>query len=580
MQSELDLKPLSELKGMTFTLPYLQRGYKWSPSNVTALLEDFRAFIASGKKLYCLQPLAIVDRGGNKYEVLDGQQRLITLYLLYKALRETPPYTLEFMRDKGQREEDNRGRFLREIEQYEEEDEVDDSMDHYFIHKAYKITVDYIQCNKEQKAPFRRLLQAGRAESSVQFLWYIVDQDRRHETFRSLNSGKIPLTNTELIKAKLLNRVSGVPQKDLQSVAFQFEEMERLLRNDHFWYMFNSQELPQGCSRMDILFNHVAGVNQAKYQLDPRHAYHLHFADLSGASLLEKWQEVRTLFLRLKDLFNYPYTYHYIGFLAFQPHGIDLKKLVEDLKSVSKNELIARLQERIQKILTHNHASVTDYRYGDSNTRDLKNLFVMHNVETILQRYEKLRKEKQLRYSFERFPFELLHMQKWDIEHIAPSRDNQFTSPGEWDEWVKGAEEDEWELFGQSGPEEIREARAVYENKKTREHFQALHKLVIDKIDEREDAIKEEEKNQIGNLTLLDSATNRSYHNDLFPKKRRTILTSDTFVPPCTQAVFTKSYSRKPGTSLRRWSQINANEYQKDIEEKLKVYFPTRKDNQ
>lgn len=580
MENELDLRPLSELEGMVFTLPYLQRGYRWRPANVIALLEDLRAFIGSGKNLYCLQPLAVVDQGDKKYEVLDGQQRLITLYLLYQALGVPSPYTLEFMRDKRPKDEDSRGRFLLDIESYQEVAEVDDSIDHYFIHKAYKTIVEFFQKDQEQKEHFCELLEAGRDEPSVQFLWYEVDKELRHETFRCLNSGKIPLTNTELIKAQLLNRVSGVPQKEIQSVAFQFEEMERMLRNDHFWYMFNSQELPRGYSRMDVLFNHVAGVSQVDYQLDPRHAFHSCFANLSGEHLLEKWQEVRTLFLRLKDLFNNPYTYHYIGFLAFHANGVALKELEGHLKSVSKEELIAKLQRKIQEILTAKHASVADYRYGDSSTGALRDLFVMHNVETILQRYEKLREDKQLRYSFERFPFELLHRQKWDIEHIAPSRDNQLTSLEEWNEWVKGVEEDEWELFGPNGPEKIKEARTAYENMKTKKNFQTLYELVIDKIDERQDAIKEEEKNQIGNLTLLDSTTNRSYHNALFPKKRRTVIVAEAFVPPCTQAIFTKSYSRAPGTSLGRWTQTDADAYQEDMAEKLKIYFPSQKDNQ
>lgn len=86
---ELPLMPFSGLKGKTYIIPYQQCGYKWTSSNVEELLCDQKEFIEdanSKKRIYCLQPLAVVSAGDNRYVVLDGQQRLTTLYLLYKFL--------------------------------------------------------------------------------------------------------------------------------------------------------------------------------------------------------------------------------------------------------------------------------------------------------------------------------------------------------------------------------------------------------------------------------------------------------------------------------------------------------------
>ena len=84
--------------------------------------------------------------------------------------------------------------------------------------------------------------------------------------------------------------------------------------------------------------------------------------------------------------------------------------------------------------------------------------------------------------------------------------------------------------------------------------------------------INDDDKNQIGNLTLLDHHTNRSYHNAIFPRKRRTIIetdqtcTDDTFIPPCTRNVFTKYYTNY-AVSITQWTQQDADDYRKAISE-------------
>ena len=101
-KKEIHLKAFSELKGKIFHIPYQQRGYKWTKSNVEELLNDLREFIScnkESKRVYCLQPLAIVPLGDERYSVIDGQQRLTTLYLLHMYLYGNEPYTFEYDRD-------------------------------------------------------------------------------------------------------------------------------------------------------------------------------------------------------------------------------------------------------------------------------------------------------------------------------------------------------------------------------------------------------------------------------------------------------------------------------------------------
>ena len=156
------------------------------------------------------------------------------------------------------------------------------------------------------------LLERPKDQKSLQVIWYEVERARQYETFRNLNSGKIHLTNTDLIKALLLNRVSGLPQVERMEAAAIFERMERDLQNDHFWYMINGNELREGQTRMDFLFNLVAGCKQSDYDIDSRWSFRNYFNDSKKENLSQKWKAVRHTFLRLKDMYDNIYSYHYI----------------------------------------------------------------------------------------------------------------------------------------------------------------------------------------------------------------------------------------------------------------------------
>ena len=55
---------------------------RWSETEVVRLLDDI---YQNGKKNYCLQPV-VVRKKEDQYELIDGQQRLTTLYLIYKYM--------------------------------------------------------------------------------------------------------------------------------------------------------------------------------------------------------------------------------------------------------------------------------------------------------------------------------------------------------------------------------------------------------------------------------------------------------------------------------------------------------------
>ena len=79
-----------------------QRGYRWkAEEQVRALLDDVKDFCQQQRQIdeiYCLQPIVVAkgqDEKGEFWEVIDGQQRLTTLFLLLHVLGEEV-YDIDF----------------------------------------------------------------------------------------------------------------------------------------------------------------------------------------------------------------------------------------------------------------------------------------------------------------------------------------------------------------------------------------------------------------------------------------------------------------------------------------------------
>lgn len=87
-----------------YIIPLYQRDFAWSDTEINQLIEDINGVDSNEK--YCIGSLVVYKRN-NTYEVIDGQQRLTTLYLLLSCLgcalehnltfacREKSNYTLE-----------------------------------------------------------------------------------------------------------------------------------------------------------------------------------------------------------------------------------------------------------------------------------------------------------------------------------------------------------------------------------------------------------------------------------------------------------------------------------------------------
>lgn len=75
-----------------FLIPEYQRSYVWQTDNITELLDDlYFAFINKPESEYFLGSLVLKkfkDSSFPEYEVLDGQQRLTTFFIMMAVLRD------------------------------------------------------------------------------------------------------------------------------------------------------------------------------------------------------------------------------------------------------------------------------------------------------------------------------------------------------------------------------------------------------------------------------------------------------------------------------------------------------------
>src|SRR4051794_20489978 len=98
--------PVGDIAGDFFVCAY-QRGYRWGEHEVRQLLNDIRD---SNGATYYLQPIVVKQRDDDSWELIDGQQRLTTLYLIFKYLKDThlpnagPNYSMTYETRPGSKE--------------------------------------------------------------------------------------------------------------------------------------------------------------------------------------------------------------------------------------------------------------------------------------------------------------------------------------------------------------------------------------------------------------------------------------------------------------------------------------------
>jgi hypothetical protein len=566
-----------------FRIPAYQRGYRWAPLQVTQLLDDVWEFIQTSEggnrqAFYCLQPLVIKALTGGDYEVVDGQQRLTTIYILLTYLKGM----VEMLgKARFQISFETRGEANEPFLQHIDLNRAEENVDFFHICEAYK-AIDSWFSGRDAMQKLKLLqhfLNDDESGRNVKVIWFeLADHDDPVAAFTRLNVGKIPLTNDELIRALFLRRAlgMGVDAGVLQlRIAYEWDQLEKALQSDAFWYFLSNERGPQQ-NRIGFLFDLVASSNGMAEQLkhDAYGVFHAFSERLKVADAATEWLSVKQAFMSLEEWYEDRKLYHIVGFLIQQ--GVEICELRELSGSTTKQEFERELRGKVfahmigggQEGLSDDdlREKVSDKLENLEYGRDphkIQSLLLLFNLATLLES-----PRSNLRFQFDSFKNE-----NWDIEHVrsvASRRPERHNERVEWLGHCLGY------LKTQETEEELRKEIESFIELPQREAldmiFDPLYEKVLIFFKEAEEEVTD---NGISNLTLLDQSTNRSYKNAVFAVKRQRLLSLDQsgiFVPLCTRNVFLKCYSPQVD-NVMFWSKEDSEAYEQVMINTLVRFF-------
>ena len=573
MANKIELKSISELLGMNFFIPSYQRGYRWTKQQVEDLLNDinnfqFEQIIGSEEETwYSLQPL-VVKRKDEAWEVIDGQQRLTTIYLILRELSASSVLNMEISYETRKETK------LKEITKASKPCNIDE----YFMIEALETISKFRSNCKFDKGRF-----IDNLINHCKIIWYEVKEDEK-EVFKRLNSGKISLSNAELVKALLLKKENFlndsndiISLKQLE-IAGEWDRMEQFLNKKSFWFFINPE--PESskyeATHIDFILEYALRCRKNENEIADfdeeitKNPYFIFYIlnkqiaeDIQGYK--NGWNEIQATYRTIKSWYENRELYHYIGYLMNQKNE-NKQQILIDLLSIAKDknkkDFIEELKTRCRRSLLKNKVEIilSELSYGNQND-SIHNVLLLFNLATI----QKQDKENS------RYPFDKHYestKKGWSLEHIHAQKEQQA-------KWTK-------EDVGY-----IKTSLLLISTDKNRETLKELSDKLSDELDKElckvvvgcfmgYDAKQNEDgtfytdfekDDSLKNIALLQGNKNSQLNNKMYFEKRRIIAEYEqgenndiNFLPVCTRNVFFKHYSTSSVNPLM-WDEKDGNDY-------------------
>lgn len=561
----LEEKIIGEIKG-DFTIEAYQRGYRWGKDEVKHLLEDINK-ILDGQK-YCLQPVVVKNVNG-KYELIDGQQRMTTLYLIMKYLNAIVDinYTIEYTTRKGSKE------LLEKIDR-KDLSSPSSNIDELFIKKSYSTINAWFNGEKSKMTSFATKLQ-----KYVTIIWYEVDDDEDSVSiFTRLNIGKINLTNAELVKALFLSRGKkdsegryagnpyGIEEKKQHEIALGWDSMEKDLHDEKFWSFITNEKSERYPIRMELLFDMIEMKPGNESNFYTFNKFYERFNDSDNK--YETWELIERYMQQLKEWYNDFDLFHHIGFLVAT--GTNVKSLLDIAMStdnpIKKSEFRLKVLEMIRQRMIFK-VGEEDIDYAELNyekhSEYIQCVLLLFNVETIRQKGD-----ENIRFPFDRYKNE----GTWSLEHIHAQNSESLKTNQEWKDWLeihkKALEGLEVSSEGKKQIDDviskmdtvISHIDEIGYKGSIRDEFNAVAPAVINILSDGDD---KSQMHTLSNMALLTVGENATLNNSTFDVKRMKIIDMDKagdYIPICTRNVFMKYYSSSD-TKLHFWSEEDRKGY-------------------
>lgn len=612
---------IDKLMGRTFFVPSYQRGYRWGRQEVEALLNDLWEFYlqADGEKnvFYCLQPIVLYKDDQGRENLLDGQQRLTTIYLLLSYLDsrrreegyDKPLFTLEYATRKDSAD------FLAKKLFASEESGVASNVDYYYMRAAYGYIKDWFTQTPKHPGAAAKLIPLLLDEDgmgpNVRVIEYHVEDDSNPiDVFLRLNQGKIPLTDAELTKAlflqsdkydaQLLPYVS--PKLDL--IASEWYAYERQLSVPKFWHFISPYDAQSTPPSIRLLLELAArDLQSATSYKDTTvlwdskkytHPCYTIFSDYlqgySGEERLKKigeiWEErIYTIFGLISEWYEDQELYHYVGYLMCTESSSSkrltlLRKLLKQAKKRTAPDFKASLRsaigEKIEEIRSKKKIEgirLNELSY-EEHSEVIHWVLLLHNIHQHIFTSEQIR-----------FPFDLYMKEKWSLEHIYAQQSEPLRKREEQigfiEEHIATFRKD---AFG--GDEET--SSLIVELEGIRSQIQEPDKKESERVSLFENALElitAFEVKHMGdtvplhglqNLCLLSKGVNSALSNRTFARKREimreiVMTAAQEYIPMATRLVFLKYYSTSPKDNAY-WRREDAEAYMEHIRSVCKNY--------
>ena len=208
MDNHLIMIPVSRIfSNVHYEVPIYQRNYAWDSDQIEQLIED----IMSTDDDYFLGNLIVNQKDNNVYEVIDGQQRLTTLFLLERYLGiAIANDALRFeARDKSNRT----------LATLPNTNQLTDELLSSEIKEGYKIIDDYFEKTglKEEKESFiKRLDKVNLIRVQVP------DKIDLNHYFEIMNTRGEQLELHEIAKANFLSKITAPVDKKIASDIWEY----------------------------------------------------------------------------------------------------------------------------------------------------------------------------------------------------------------------------------------------------------------------------------------------------------------------------------------------------------------------
>lgn len=607
---------IDKLMGRTFFVPSYQRGYRWGRQEVEALLNDLWEFYlqTDGEKntFYCLQPIVLYKDEQARENLLDGQQRLTTIYLLLSYLDsrrreegyDKPLFTLEYATREDSAD------FLAKKLFASEESEVASNVDYHYMRAAYGYIKDWFTQAPKHPGAAGKLIpllldEDGKGPNVRVIEYYVEDDSDPIDVFLRLNQGKIPLTDAELTKAlflqsdkydaKLLPYVS--PKLDL--IAGEWYAYEQQLSVPKFWHFISPYDAQSTPPSIRLLLELAARDLQSatSYKNTPElweskkytHPCYTIFSDYlqgySGEERLKKigeiWERIYTIFGLISEWYEDQELYHYVGYLMCTESSKRitlLRKLLKQAKTCTAPEFKASLRRAIGKKIERIRLNELSY---EESQADIHQVLLLHNIHQHIFTSEQIR-----------FPFDLYTKEKWSLEHIYAQQSEPLRNREE----QIGFIEEHIATFRQDAFGDDKETSSlIAELEGIRSKIQEPEKTESERVSLFENALElitAFEVKHMGdtvplhglqNLCLQSRGVNSSLSNRTFARKReimREIVMKATqeYIPMATRRVFLKYYSASPKDNAY-WRREDAEAYMEHIRSVCKHYTSPSKAN-